>query len=202
MQYKLILYMLIIILSIIHIKKMNQLYNLFKLSLCIFFVAFKPKGQIKGLKEIIFLLHENINYKLALRAYIAQTYSEETDKLMTEIDTISFFDQKKQIKMDYPFDIKIWEIDLLSHQKPKCIIPPYNKRSFGIYIFLKYIDNAEQSKIKFPNKQKSIVIKLKDGIFTIEKISKRRIASDSKQKRKEFCIELPEDETLPLKEYQ
>lgn len=183
-------------------KCQNTLKNIIKFMTLSLSMMGAKKGKLSGIKEIIVKPHKRINYKLALRIYIVQTFSEEINNIIQEMDTNTFFDQKKQLKLDHPFDLKIWEVDLISEQKPKCLMPPSNKKFFGLYIFIKYVDNFEQSKIQFPPQQKSMVIKFEKGIFVIEKISKRKIASDSKQKRKEFCIELPENDSEPLKPFK
>lgn len=165
-------------------------FNIFQLKyilfpLLLFLTGCQQKGIYKGTKELIVKPHKKINYKIALKMYVVKVYSENTYNIMKEIDTVSFFNQKKQLMMDHPGELEIQERDLISEDYPKCFVINAKKRYWGLFVFFRYVDNSE-SKFTYPATYKSIILKLENGTFEIDNISKRELVASNPYLKRKF----------------
>lgn len=123
-----------------------------------------PKPPLN--KTIRIITGGNINYKRAISVDFVQVFSKNLLNVLLKMNSKVFQANKQQMLFDFPSDMKLFVLEVVSNQNTKCYKFPSNRPYWGIVAFINFKKNVK-SRFMIPSDINNVCLQIKDGIFKI-----------------------------------
>ena len=111
---------------------------------------------------------EMINSKMALSIDFVKVYSQDMFTKVQNMDAKTFNENKKELMLSYPTEIKVWNYAVINNQMPSEFEILHQGGFWGIIIFVHFLDNPSNKYI-IPADETNTVLQISQGSFTIIK---------------------------------